>query len=187
MSDDNGVLTASGETRYDYTLELRELSRDMTRVYNQNMPKIAISKYTGNAKHTLEMKIRATQIAVLEALDDLSWCEEAGKGNRPEGVSQIELAKYLNVDTATMCRNMKVLIEDNRWAVEKSTSGRLKLISINDTGREVLRQAQNAMKAMVSEITPEMQRDYEEKLKALQESLLKIKNAIKPAPSEPNR
>jgi len=181
MSEDNGELTANSEIRYDYTLELRDLSRDMTRVYNQNMPKITISKSTGNAQHTLEMKIRATQIAVLQALNDLSWCEEAKNGGKPEGVSQIELAKYLNVDTATMCRNMKVLVDENKWAEEKNHSGRLKLISINETGREVLRQAQNAMKAMVSEITPEMQRDYEEKLKALQESLNRIKKAMKPA------
>lgn len=180
MSDDNDGLTAGGKIRYDYTLELRELSRDITRIYNQNLPQITINKKTGNAVHTLQMKIRATQIAVLEALSDLAWCEEAKNGGKPEGVSQIELAKYLSVDTATMCRNMKVLIEENRWAEERYCSGRLKLISINETGRDVLKQAQKAMKAMVEDITPEMQQDYEEKLKDLKDSLEKIKKAIKP-------
>ncbi|MBQ7501376.1 hypothetical protein IJT93_01490 [bacterium] len=177
MNDDER--TANNQLQYDYTAELRKLSRDLTRIYNQNMPKITIEKYTGNAKHELIMKIRATQIAVLEALNDLSWCEEAKKGRKPEGVSQIELANHLNVDTATMCRNMKVLIEENRWAQEINYTGRLKLLSINDTGRQVLQKAQKAMADMVSNITPEMQRDYEEKLEALKESLNKIKQALK--------
>ncbi len=138
--------------------DLRSLSRAMTRLYNTLMPKISVERTRKGSNNSstafrVELPIRVTQVAVLEALDNLSWCNSESQESK-EGVSQVELAKYLGVDTATMCRNMRVLVQENSWAEERKNgkSERGKLLKISESGRKALQEAQPAIRELNSEI-----------------------------------
>ena len=149
----------TGDVDSSLCSDLRSLSRAMTRLYNTLMPKISVErtrKSSNEAATTFRvgLPIRVTQIAVLEALEDLSWCTCADSQEVKEGVSQVELAKHLGVDTATMCRNMRVLVQENGWAEEKkdSRSERGKLLRISESGRQALREARPAVRKLNAEI-----------------------------------
>lgn len=148
----------TGDVDSSLCSDLRSLSRAMTRLYNTLMPKISVERTRKSSNNTatafrVELPIRVTQVAVLEALEDLSWCTSDNSQDK-EGVSQVELAKHLGVDTATMCRNMRVLVQENSWAEEKKNgkSERGKLLKISESGRQALQEARPAIRKLNSEI-----------------------------------
>ncbi len=149
----------TGDVDSSLCSDLRSLSRAMTRLYNTLMPKISVERTRKSSNNTatafrVELPIRVTQVAVLEALEDLSWCSSDDSQEIREGVSQVELAKHLGVDTATMCRNMRVLVQENSWAEEKKNgkSERGKLLKISESGRQALQEARPAIRKLNSEI-----------------------------------
>ncbi|MGM9998281.1 MAG: MarR family winged helix-turn-helix transcriptional regulator [Candidatus Bruticola sp.] len=147
----------TGDVDSSLCADLRSLSRAMTRLYNTQMPKISVNrKRSGGSGGTfrVQLPIRVTQVSVLAALDDLSWCCSGCLLENREGVSQVDLAQHLGVDTATMCRNMRVLVRENEWAEEKqnSKSGRGKLLNISETGRMALQEARPKIECLDNEI-----------------------------------
>ena len=149
----------TGDVDSSLCSDLRSLSRAMTRLYNTLMPKVSVERTRRSSNNTatafrVELPIRVTQVAVLEALEDLSWCDYEHYQEARDGVSQVELAKHLGVDTATMCRNMRVLVQENSWAEEKKNgkSERGKLLKISESGRRALQEARPVIKKLNSEI-----------------------------------
>ncbi|HBM96928.1 TPA: hypothetical protein DD394_05385 [bacterium UBP9_UBA11836] len=149
----------TGDVDSSLCSDLRSLSRAMTRLYNTLMPKVSVERTRRSSNNTatafrVELPIRVTQVAVLEALEDLSWCDSEHYQEARDGVSQVELAKHLGVDTATMCRNMRVLVQENSWAEEKKNgkSERGKLLKISESGRRALQEARPVIKKLNSEI-----------------------------------
>ena len=149
----------TGDVDSSLCSDLRSLSRAMTRLYNTLMPKVSVERTRRSSNNTatafrVELPIRVTQVAVLEALEDLSWCDSEHYQEARDGVSQVELAKHLGVDTATMCRNMRVLVQENSWAEEKKNgkSERGKLLKISASGRRALQEARPVIKKLNSEI-----------------------------------
>ncbi|MGM9992412.1 MAG: MarR family winged helix-turn-helix transcriptional regulator [Candidatus Bruticola sp.] len=137
--------------------DLRSLSRAITRLYNTYMPKISVNRkrsgsFGGNFR--VQLPIRVTQVSVLEALNDLSWCCSDCLPEDKDGVSQVDLAQHLGIDTATMCRNMRVLVHENAWAEERlnKKSGRGKLLNISETGRMALQEARPRITRLDAEI-----------------------------------
>lgn len=133
---------------------VRQLSRSVTRLYNKHMPKVIVERLRvpgdPSTAFKVEVQIRVTQVAVLEALWDLSWC---AAGSEAPGVSQVELATYLGVDTSTMCRNMRVLVKENGWVQEvPSPSLRGKLLSLSPAGRTALLEARPQMEHIDQEL-----------------------------------
>lgn len=155
----NNLMKKNSDVDSSLCSDLRSLSRAMTRLYNAQMPKISVERTRKSSNNTttafrVELPIRVTQVAVLEALEDLSWCGSDNSQEAREGVSQVELAKHLGVDTATMCRNMRVLVQENSWAEERknSKSERGKLLKISEAGRAALKEARPAIQELNSEI-----------------------------------
>ncbi|MDO5295578.1 MAG: MarR family winged helix-turn-helix transcriptional regulator [bacterium] len=138
-------------------VQLRRAARALTNIYNSRMPQVCIETATGISKN---IQVKVTQLAVMKALYDTSWwdgirekrVEHAGGSTRDElaqyyykmagRVVQVDLAKHLNLDCTTVCRNLKALIESG-WVVSSRSevNQREVLIGLTASGRQVVEEA----------------------------------------------
>ncbi|MBQ7528999.1 hypothetical protein IJT10_03740 [bacterium] len=142
----------------------RKLSRILDRIYNMYLPNITIAKYRAKDKSNTYQKkttIRVTQMSLLEALNDLSWYTSQEDHVSEEGVPQVVLARYLGVDTATMCRNVNLLIDGiiEPWVIVKQYNKKVKLISISPKGREILALAKEALSKVNEDTLKRVQKE----------------------------
>ena len=143
---------------------VRKLSRILDRIYNMYLPNITIAKYRAKDKSNTYQKkttIRVTQMSLLEALNDLSWYTSQEDHVSEEGVPQVVLARYLGVDTATMCRNVNLLIDGiiEPWVIVKQYNKKVKLISISPKGREILALAKEALSKVNEDTLKRVQKE----------------------------
>ena len=138
--------------------QLRRASRAITNIYNLGMPKVAVA--TKSMVAGKELHVKVTQLAVMKALYDTSWweamCKErishtgeacrerlTAEYHRHSGkVVQVDLAKHLNLDCTTMCRNVKTL-KSSGWvvSVRSDVNQREVLIGLTEEGRTVVESA----------------------------------------------
>lgn len=171
---------------------IRKLSRIIDRILNKKLPSEEITKFRNkdvNNTYQNTVSIRITQIALLEALDDLSWYTSQEGHISEEGVPQVALAKHLGVDTATMCRNVNLLIRGmiKPWVNIKKHNDKIKLISISPEGKRVLERAKRYV-VKINEDTREKIKNDERlnqiKLKDLCEQLSLLLEILTPLVKE---
>ncbi len=157
-------------------VQLRRAARALTNIYNSRMPQVCIETASGISKN---IQVKVTQLAVMKALYDTSWwdglrekrVEHAGGGSRKDlaqyyekmagRVVQVDLAKHLNLDCTTVCRNLKALIESG-WVVSSRSevNQREVLIGLTVSGREVVESACREEKVASQELREKLGAEF---------------------------
>ena len=176
-------------------VKLRRAARALTNIYNSHMPQVCIETASGIKKN---IQVKVTQLAVMKALYDTAWwngirvrrVEHAGGASKEDlaqyyekmsgRVVQVDLAKHLNLDCTTVCRNLKALIESG-WVVSSRSevNQREVLIGLTAAGRQVVEAACREEQAASRELREKLGADFWDSVENdLEELVVKLEKDI---------